>query len=315
MMQPRKLQDEQKGAVPTINMPDDCNRSSHRLDKSSDGESLSRLNVHVEAAITSGVSLTTAVGAYENNTELRSSMQKTKQQLPLLFSTKTSPHVCTISQPTMSRLQERKMGKLRFRHSVLCIFYLIASVSVQQASAFVTKPVSHVSGAHKKSTSTIPVLNASSNKKTEPFDDNGAKNLAAKKKGKLIPGIAFMTLLSCAMAAKLGFIPGPSLSNSHGMYTDAMIARDIGAALLTGTLGYGFVKANTWLAEKNYLQPRDSRKIIHTFSAPLFMAFWPIFSAAEGARYFAASVSLVNAIRLFIAGSGGDKTLAFAVSR
>ena len=81
------------------------------------------------------------------------------------------------------------------------------------------------------------------------------------------------------------------------------------------SLGYIFVKANTWLAETGRLDPRDSRKIIHTLSAPLFIAFWPIFSVAEGARFFAASVSFVNALRLFIAGSGGDKSLAFAVSR
>jgi hypothetical protein len=34
-----------------------------------------------------------------------------------------------------------------------------------------------------------------------------------------------------------------------------------------------------------------------------------------GARWFAATVSFVNAIRLYIAGSGGDESLAYAVSR
>jgi len=82
-----------------------------------------------------------------------------------------------------------------------------------------------------------------------------------------------------------------------------------------GTLRYIFVKANAWAAEKGCVNPKDSGKIIHTLSAPLFVAFWPPFSTAFGARFFAASVSLTNACHLCVAGSGGDKSLAFAVSR
>jgi hypothetical protein len=122
----------------------------------------------------------------------------------------------------------------------------------------------------------------------------------------IIPTVGLASLSLVSLAAKVGLL---------GHYTDTQIAQDVGAALLTGTLGYVFVKGNTWLAEKGYLDPRDSRKIIHTLSAPLFILFWPIFSTADGARYFAATVSFVNIIRLYIAGSGGDKSLAYAVSR
>lgn len=171
----------------------------------------------------------------------------------------------------------------------------------------------------------VHALNASHDMDHDPTittdNDESQSNLPAKKKNSkalVVPGIALATLISCAVAAKIGLLPGaplPAETGGFGPYTDAMIVQDTGSAVLTGSLGYIFVKANTWLAENDYLEPRDSRKIIHTLSAPLFIALWPIFSDANGARYFAASVSLVNAIRLFIAGSGGDKALAFAVSR
>jgi phytol kinase len=39
-------------------------------------------------------------------------------------------------------------------------------------------------------------------------------------------------------------------------------------------------------------------------SAPLFLFVWPLFSHAYGARVFAAIVPLLNAVRLFVAGTG-----------
>lgn len=100
-------------------------------------------------------------------------------------------------------------------------------------------------------------------------------------------------------------------------YTDALIARDLGASLLCAVLGLAFVKAITTLASKEILEPRDSRKIIHTLSAPLFMVFWPLFSDSGGARVFAGIVPLANAVRLFVAATGSEdeEELASAVSR
>lgn len=137
----------------------------------------------------------------------------------------------------------------------------------------------------------------------EADDSTTGKRLSSKQ---IIPTVGIATLSLVSLAAKSGEL---------GPYADAQILQDFGAALLTGALGYIFVKGNTWLAEKGYLDPRDSRKIVHLLSAPLFILFWPIFSTADGARYFAAAVSFVNMARLYIAGSGGDKSLAYAVSR
>jgi hypothetical protein len=59
-----------------------------------------------------------------------------------------------------------------------------------------------------------------------------------------------------------------------------------------------FVKAVTHSAKIRILEPCDSRKIIHTLLAPLFMILWPLFLDAYGARAFAGIVPLLNALRL-----------------
>lgn len=137
--------------------------------------------------------------------------------------------------------------------------------------------------------------------------------------------MAVTALTSVTAAAKFGILPGlPLLDNdnnggyysSFAPYSDALIAHDLGATLLTAVLGYGFVQVVTWAAAKGYLQARDSRKIIHVLSAPLFILFWPLFSNAAGARIFCAVVPTINAVRLWTASTGtGETALASAVSR
>jgi dolichol kinase len=100
-----------------------------------------------------------------------------------------------------------------------------------------------------------------------------------------------------------------------GEYTDAAILQDVGAAMFCGVAGFVYVKLISWLASKEMLQPRDSRKLIHTGSAPLYMLFWPLFSSSG--RFFAAIVPLVNGVRLYLAAKGqaDESELAKAVSR
>ena len=47
-----------------------------------------------------------------------------------------------------------------------------------------------------------------------------------------------------------------------------------------------------------------TRKLVHTLAGPLFVASWPLFSASESARLFAAGVPLLNGLRLVLAGTG-----------
>jgi phytol kinase len=133
----------------------------------------------------------------------------------------------------------------------------------------------------------------------------------------LVATVGITVLVSAIVAAKGGILPGPQIGGgTFGDYSDSLILRDLGATLLTGLLGYAFVQANTWAVEKNWVEPRDSRKLIHTLSAPLFIVCWPIFSNASGARVFAAIVPALNACRLYLASRGTEETsLARAVSR
>ena len=104
-----------------------------------------------------------------------------------------------------------------------------------------------------------------------------------------------------------------------GSYPTQLVFRDMGMSLLSTALALVFVKTITALASKDIIQPRDSRKIIHSLSAPLYMLFWPLFSDEFGARLFAATVPLLQAIRLWLAATqkGGDdgSELAAAISR
>lgn len=130
------------------------------------------------------------------------------------------------------------------------------------------------------------------------------------------------SLLATALSAQLGLLGGDYATHP------ASIGQDVGASVLTGILGYLFVKINTYSVEKLGLDPKDARKIIHTLSAPLFILFWPLFSANDSARFFAACVPLTNAFRLYLAstapsdgdaqssrGSNDEAALARAVSR
>ena len=121
------------------------------------------------------------------------------------------------------------------------------------------------------------------------------------------------------MPAKLGLLPGPLLlpATDHIPYTDTYLVQDLSVTALTAVLGYIFVKLVTTAADRQYVQPRDSRKLIHLFSAPLFMFFWPLFSPATGSQWFAAIVPMLNAIRLYRAGTSAaeEMSLGAAVSR
>ena len=60
-------------------------------------------------------------------------------------------------------------------------------------------------------------------------------DLSVAKKSQLVPGIALVTILSCVIAAKVGLLPGEPLTDGgFGPYTDSMIGRDVGSAVLTG---------------------------------------------------------------------------------
>lgn len=105
-------------------------------------------------------------------------------------------------------------------------------------------------------------------------------------------------LTSCIVLAKLHVFGSG--------YTDAYIAQDLGVTVLTTVLALLFVKTITQLAARGVLEARDSRKIIHMLSAPLFILCWPLFSDVWGARFFAAFVPALQALRLWLAGTASS---------
>ncbi|KAL0024202.1 hypothetical protein WJX77_007139 [Trebouxia sp. C0004] len=62
------------------------------------------------------------------------------------------------------------------------------------------------------------------------------------------------------------------------------------------------------MATRGLLEQNLSRKLVHITSGPLFVLTWPFFSAGSTARYFAAVVPLLNALRLFLVGTGVVKS-------
>ena len=111
-----------------------------------------------------------------------------------------------------------------------------------------------------------------------------------------------VTLSTIAILAYLGFLP--LTGEGVAVYTNSLILRDFFATISLTVVSGIFVKSVTLASKNGYLEPRDSRKIIHSLSAPLFVFCWPLFSNLSAARYFAAVVPFLNAVRLFIAGSG-----------
>jgi hypothetical protein len=86
-------------------------------------------------------------------------------------------------------------------------------------------------------------------------------------------GLAIVSLASVTAAAKTGILPVPNGFE----YADILIARDLGSSVLGGVLGYLYVKFVTSLAANGTMEPRDSRKVIHTLSAPLYILVWPLY--------------------------------------
>lgn len=219
----------------------------------------------------------------------------------------------------------------------VCLVLAIAVIAASQSHSFVSdvsrcrRTSARVTSAQGRQQSVFPsalnksetIPDVSSQEENDSSEDNTAVDLVTNMPSgddssgtnrRALVAIAGLTTLSSVMlAAKIGVLPGmPLVDGTFAPYTDSMIARDTGATLLSFVLAYGFVKTITGLAKMGVLDPLDSRKIIHTFSGPLFILVWPIFSAATGARFFAGIVPIINALRLYLAaaGEGGMSTCA-----
>jgi hypothetical protein len=151
---------------------------------------------------------------------------------------------------------------------------------------------------HQSFQTTDPAFTTSATFLASQGNDNdfmARNNSSSQSDRKTLAVIAGGSLASLVTLATLGIFGAE--------YTDAQILHDVGITIFTTILSLIFVKSVTKLSANGYLEPRDSRKIIHTLSAPLFMILWPLFSHVWGARLFASFIPLIQAVRLWMAGT------------
>ncbi len=80
------------------------------------------------------------------------------------------------------------------------------------------------------------------------------------------------------------------------------LAQDLGGATLVGLASALWLKIWTTLATSGKVDSKDSRKLIHCGSGPLFMLCWPFFSADPSARFYAAAVPLLQIVAVVASG-------------
>lgn len=78
------------------------------------------------------------------------------------------------------------------------------------------------------------------------------------------------------------------------IYTDATLTLVVAAESLL------WVKIWTTLAANRILDSKLTRKIIHSGSAPLFIAHWPLYSDLPHARWFAGLIPFLQVVRSFM---------------
>jgi len=126
-------------------------------------------------------------------------------------------------------------------------------------------------------------------------------NISKGKSTGVLLNAAAILIVTVSGLAYSGFLSG--FESGENVYTMAEILRDASATLFTTVSAGIFVKLLTTASKNGQVKSKDSRKILHSFSAPLFMFCWPIYSSMSGARFFAAIVPLLFGFRLFIAGN------------
>jgi hypothetical protein len=147
----------------------------------------------------------------------------------------------------------------------------------------------------------------------EVTPDSPSTKSSASSKIILISTLSTLILVVTALAQS-NLIPSLYYTNISDLQRDIVVTLFAAASstLLINTISY-FTSIQT-------LSSRDSRKLIHTLSAPLFCFLLPLYSSNTlGAQLFASSVVLTQMFKLLLAGFGlggkDEESLAKAVSR
>ena len=89
------------------------------------------------------------------------------------------------------------------------------------------------------------------------------------------------------------------------------------ALALTFAAALLWLRLNDFTAQRGWISPDLSRKIIHMGTGPIFVLCWLMFQDTPSARYLAALVPLAITAQFFLVGSGviGDEAAVKAMSR
>ena len=122
-------------------------------------------------------------------------------------------------------------------------------------------------------------------------------------------GVLFLTLVAVLLSLGQAFQKLSSLSAATDRKLSvlrqsrlkALLTQDVGMTVFS--FGAAYLWLDIWVrAANNGFDPKLSRKIIHSGSAPLFMLLWPLYSGEPGAKYVAAVVPFLQMVRLVYAG-------------
>jgi len=89
-----------------------------------------------------------------------------------------------------------------------------------------------------------------------------------------------------------------------------MMKSNLIALLITFVLAILWLRIIDWLAHRGIINLKDSRKIIHIGTGPIYVACWLLFNEDPSARYIAVLVPFTTTILFFLIGIGVVKDQA-----
>ena len=242
-----------------------------------------------------------------------------------------SPHHVPFSKRTpTTNMNKNKRSSISSSSSSSVLFRSPTSEEIELSESSDFDHEDNIDGNNQHNTDIVDEINSEVSLSTtiNVVDDVGAASIESSKRlrwnrRKQIALGLLGSIIVTASAAKMGYLLGPPIidvataSPSFGIYTNSMILRDVISTMSASVLAVILNRCITWGFENQKYDSKFARKLTHTLSAPLFIVFWPLFSNAQGAKYFASLVTLTNILRLYLAGTGdaAESSLAKSISR
>lgn len=104
-------------------------------------------------------------------------------------------------------------------------------------------------------------------------------------------GAARRSRQSRSSTARQAWIANPTLND----------AATTGGILLSAA---SLIYALHFLSSRSFVDRKDTRKLVHILCGPIFICFWPLYSATSSAALFATLVPFAAGLALFLTGNG-----------